>query len=65
MLEATQKMSSSGKDNYVKDDALTTPAPVYKQLSSFSSFILFYLFEKTFTSLCGRTCYSRFIILSC
>jgi hypothetical protein len=33
MSEATQKMSSTGKDNAVKDDALITPAPVYKQLS--------------------------------
>ncbi|CAF1219343.1 unnamed protein product [Rotaria sp. Silwood1] len=34
MLEATQKMSSSssGKGNTVKEDALMTPAPVYKQL---------------------------------
>ncbi|CAF1499886.1 unnamed protein product [Adineta steineri] len=36
MLDATQKMSSSssslGKENSVKDDALITPAPVYKQL---------------------------------
>jgi len=45
MLEATQKMSSSGKENSVKEDALITPAPVYKQLSSFvffsSSLIVF------------------------
>ena len=33
MSDATQKMSSSGKDNSVKEDALVTPAPVYKQLS--------------------------------
>ncbi|CAF4464908.1 unnamed protein product [Rotaria sp. Silwood2] len=34
ILEATQKMSSSssGKGNSVKEDALITPAPVYKQL---------------------------------
>ncbi|CAF3289570.1 unnamed protein product [Rotaria sp. Silwood2] len=38
ILEATQKMSSSssssssGKENLVKEDALITPAPVYKQL---------------------------------
>ncbi|CAF1455884.1 unnamed protein product, partial [Rotaria sordida] len=33
MLEATQKMSSSlGKGNSIKEDALITPAPVYKQL---------------------------------
>ncbi|UJR07544.1 hypothetical protein I4U23_011832 [Adineta vaga] len=32
MLEAAQKMPSSGKENSVKDDALITPAPVYKQL---------------------------------
>jgi hypothetical protein len=31
MSEATQKMSSSGKENSVKDDALIAPAPVYKQ----------------------------------
>jgi hypothetical protein len=36
MSEATQKMSSSGKDNSL-NDALVTPAPVYKQLSLFSS----------------------------
>jgi hypothetical protein len=43
MLEATQKMSSSGKENSVKEDALITPAPVYKQLSSlfFSSSLIF------------------------
>jgi len=40
MLEAAEKISStsaSGKENSVKDDALTTPAPVYKQLSSLST----------------------------
>jgi hypothetical protein len=33
MLDAAQKMSlsSSGKENSVKDDAIVTPAPVYKQ----------------------------------
>jgi hypothetical protein len=42
MSEATQKMSSSsssGKENSVKDDALITPAPIYKQLSSYFSFL--------------------------
>ncbi|CAF4927535.1 unnamed protein product, partial [Rotaria sp. Silwood2] len=44
ILEATQKMSSSsssssssGKENLVKEDALITPAPVYKQLNIFIS----------------------------
>ncbi|CAF0856585.1 unnamed protein product [Adineta ricciae] len=32
MLDAAQKMSSAGKENSVKDDAVITPAPVYKQL---------------------------------
>jgi hypothetical protein len=43
MSEATQKMSlssPSGKENSVKEDALVTSAPVYKQLSSFISFFL-------------------------
>jgi hypothetical protein len=40
MLEAAQKMPSSEKENSVKDDALITPAPVYKQLSSFVFFLL-------------------------
>jgi hypothetical protein len=34
MAEAAEKMSSSsssGKENAIKDDALITPAPVYKQ----------------------------------
>jgi len=53
-LEATQKMPSSEKENSVKDDALTTPAPIYKQLSSlfFFSLIFLVIFVKTFTSLC-------------
>jgi hypothetical protein len=54
MLEATQKMSSSGKENSVKEDALITPAPVYKQLSSlffFFSHILFNYFCKDFYKL--------------
>jgi hypothetical protein len=45
MLEATQKMSSSsGKgNNSVKEDALITPAPVYKQLNIFiDSFYSFF-----------------------
>ena len=45
-LEATQKMSlsSSGKENSVKEDALvTTSAPVYKQLNHF--LFLPYYFE--------------------
>lgn len=50
MSEATQKMSlsSSGKENSVKDDALVTPAPVYKQLSSFIFFYFldFFIFQK-------------------
>jgi hypothetical protein len=33
MSQAAQKMPSSGKDDAVKDDAIITSAPVYKQLS--------------------------------
>jgi hypothetical protein len=46
MTEATQKMSlsSSGKENSVKEDALITSAPVYKQLSSFFSYFLDFCF---------------------
>jgi hypothetical protein len=51
MSEAAQKKPSSGKDNDVKDDAITTSAPVYKQLSSFSSVIFFDFSLKDFYKL--------------
>ena len=55
MLEATQKMLSfSGTGNSVKEDALITPAPVYKQfsISIFSfSFIYDFVFLKDFYKL--------------
>lgn len=46
MLEATQKMSSSssGKGNSIKEDALITPAPIYKQLNKILYFYFFIFF---------------------
>jgi hypothetical protein len=51
MSEAAQKKPSSGKDNDVKDDAIITSPPVYKQLSSFSSVIFFDFSLKDFYKL--------------